>query len=407
LNQKFQNNIKKIYLFNFFWMFLILIPVVVPYFISLGLNMEEVFQLQAIFGFSTALFEVPSGYFCDIWGRKKTIIIGSFVSGLGFTWLCFIDSFSQLVLFEVIIGISLSLVSGADISLLYDSLQHVSDEREERTKAMANYQFSYTVAESIGSIIGGLLVKISYKAVLYAHAAVAGWMPFLVALTLIEPPREKLMEKGSHIENFKKILKYVFIDDRLLRLIFINLVIWGLSTFIAVWIFQKYWQEGSIPLYSFGLLWAGYNLTVGLMGKQVHFLEKKYGPTTLLVALSLLPIFGYFGMAFFSGWIGVLFGLLFQLGRGITQVILKDALNWRIPGEFRATVNSLSSLFFRLGFALFGPLVGYLIDRQGINFTLNGLGLAFAILMVVFLLPLIREVRKILPKGIPEGSSLN
>ena len=206
-----------------------------------------------------------------------------------------------------------------------------------------------------------------------------------------------------HFQNFKLILSHLFRRDKLLLLIFINLVVWGLSTFIALWIFQKYWQDNNIPLYSFGFLWAGYNFTVGLVGKQVHRLEMKWGPTSLLIALGLFPILGYLGLAHFSGWGGVLVGLCFQFGRGITQVILKDALNWRISSEFRATVNSLTSLFFRLGFCLVGPLVGYLIDTIGIPLTLQYIALAFMILFVILLLPLILEVRKLAIEVIPEN----
>jgi hypothetical protein len=52
-------------------MFLVIIPVIVPYFLSLGLDMKQVFQLQAIFGLTVALLEVPSGYLCDLGAEKR------------------------------------------------------------------------------------------------------------------------------------------------------------------------------------------------------------------------------------------------------------------------------------------------------------------------------------------------
>jgi hypothetical protein len=294
---------------------------------------------------------------------------------------------------------SLSLVSGADISILYESLNYKNDDRLERTKAMGNYQFFNTTAEAVASLLGGALVIISFKATIVAHAFFS-WIPFLVALTLKEPPYKR-MNKGQHFKNIKKVLRHLFLSEKLLKLVFINLVIWGLSTFIAVWIFQKYWQEENIPLGYFGALWAGYNFIIGAIGKQVHKWEEKWGPVTLIIALSLLPIVGYLAMAFMTGWPGVVIGLAFQLSRGITQVILRNALNWRIPGEFRATTNSLSSLFFRLGFCLIGPLVGYSIDSIGISHTLIYIGATFAGLFLLFVLPLIVEVKKMAPQSIP------
>ena len=42
--------------------FLVIIPVAVPFFQSKGLSMQDVFSLQALFGFVVLLTEVPSGY---------------------------------------------------------------------------------------------------------------------------------------------------------------------------------------------------------------------------------------------------------------------------------------------------------------------------------------------------------
>ncbi len=386
-------NIKRVNLFSYFWMFLVIMPVVVPYFTSLGLSMEQIFKLQAIFGFTVAVCEVPSGYLCDLFGRKMTLSIGSFLSALGFTWLVSMDSFTELVYYEIVIGVAASLVSGTNISILYDSLSHIGDDRGLRTKAMANMQMAHMGGESTASIIGGLLVSISFKAVVIAHA-ITSWFPFIVSLTLYEPPYKK-MDKNQHVKNMKEILFHLFKSDKLILLIFLNLVVWGLSSFIAVWIFQKYWQSENIPLAYFGLLWAGYNFFVGIVGKQIHFLEKRFGPTVLLVGLALLPVAGYFGMAYFSGWLGITVGLCFQASRGITNILLRDAFNWRIPSQFRATANSLTSLAFRFGFCLVGPFVGYMVDKKGLSISLQYIGLVFAILFVALMIPLILEVRKL------------
>ena len=374
-------------------MFLVIIPVIVPYFLDLGLSMREVFELQAIFGFVVAIFEVPSGYICDLWGRKKTLLLGAFVSGLGFTSLIFAKDYFSLAMYEIIIAISLSLVSGADISILYDSLSESNSEGLSTSQAMANIQFSKVLAESVASILGGLLVALSFDNVVLAQA-IAGWAPFLVALSIKEPVRNTL-EVKSHLDNFKKVFRFIFFEEKILRLVFINYVVWGLSTFFAVWIFQKYWLEEGISLLMFGFIWAGYNITVGIVGKQVPRLEKKAGAVLLLIAIPLLSIGGYFSLAFFSGWVGIGLGLLFQVGRGINSVLIQDALNWRTPSEFRATVNSLGSLFFRAGFFLLGPIVGISIDENGLSFTMIVLGSTFIILFILTMIPLVLEVKKL------------
>ena len=382
--------IKRIYIFSFFWMFLVFIPIFVPFILAHDLSMRDVFTLQVVFSVTTLIFEVPSGYMSDLLGRKLTLLIGSIFTGLGYTWFYFSSQFSDFILFEILLGVAVSMASGTDISLLYDWLKlKGKDQRDEATHAIANRQMALTFSEATASILGGLLVTVSFQAVLSLQM-ITGWIPLLVVLSLKEPPYEK-MAKDQHKENFGKVFRHIFKEDPFLRIVFFNLMFWGLATFLAVWTFQKHWLEAQIPLASFGFLWALYNIVVGLVGKRVPHWEKKYGPKILLLALSLLPIMGFLGLAVFSGWLGVIAGLSFQVSRGITQVILKDALNWRTPSAFRATVNSISSLFFRLGFALLGPVVGWSIDLWGLSWAMWGLAVFFGLVFLIFMRPLIQD----------------
>lgn len=395
-------NVRKLYLFSFFTMFLVTIPVIVPYWLSLGLDMRQVFQLQALFGLVVAVCEVPSGYACDLWGRKRTLVTGAFLTGCGFTVLLLARDFAGLAAFETITAVGMSLISGSDISLLYDSIKEQDADRGVATKAVANMSFAELVAESIASVLGGLLVLLSFRHVLWAQA-VAAWVPFFVALSFREPKGLRMKGSDGHAANFRRLLTHLFRGDPLLRLIFVNLVVWGLSTFMAVWLLQKYWQEQGVPLAVFGITWAALNFSAGLVGKQVHRAEAKWGPIPLLFFLGLAPSVGYFGMAAGSGWLGVAFALFLYAARGVTQVLLRDALNWRLPSEFRATVNSLQSLCFRGGFAILGPILGFIVDRHGMRTAMWSTGSFFVVLFVVVLRPMIASVRRLAPAGIPEG----
>lgn len=368
-------------------MFLIFIPVLVPFFQDKNLSMKDIFLLQAVFGLVVAIFEVPSGYLCDFFGRKKTLMLGTFLSGLSFTWLYFSESFLDFLIFESLVGMGMSFISGADFSLLYDSFPNTKQAATLQAKAVAQIYFSLGVAESIASIIGGLLVLISFKAVLAAQL-IAGWIPFFITFFLIEPERKK--PEKNHGENMKQILFEIFKKDKQTTLIFFNQVGWGLSSFIAVWIFQKYWLEENIPLYAFGILWALYNLTVAIMGKRVLDIQKRLGRSNFLNLMGILPILGYLGLYFLSGWAGVVIGLCFQVSRAFNQVFLKDQLNKKFDSQFRATLNSMTSLFFRGGFFIIGPAVGYSIDSFGMNRTFLILAAVFSAAWIFLLQPLRR-----------------
>jgi len=398
--KKYKRNVKAVYAFTFSRMFLIVMPVLITYFISLGFSMQQVFELQVIFGLTVAILEIPSGYLSDMWGRKKVLLLGSFFVGLGFTSMYFADTYIRFVFVQILLGIAISMISGSDISILYDSLLKLGGQRKEKMKAVANNQMAMVGSEALAALLGGYLVLTSYKSVLTGQLIV-GWIPLFVCLFLFDPPYRK-MEKGRHKENFKKVIRHIFCDEKLLKLIFINMVIWSLATFVVVWVFQKYWQDIGIDLAYFGFLWAGYNILVGIIGKQVHWLEERVGAIPLLITLSILPVIGFFSLGYFGSIIGVIMGLSFQISRGITHVILKDALNWRVDSSFRSTANSIVSLTFRMGFTIIGPIVGYCIDRFGMTNSMYGVGFFFLLGFIFFMLPLLSEVKKIGVESIPE-----
>jgi len=218
----------------------------------------------------------------------------------------------------------------------------------------------------------------------------AMWIFFFIALTLVEPERVRLSTR-KHLDNFSYIIKSLVRESKLLRLIIFNYLFLALASYISVWAFQGFWGDIGIPLSVFGYLWAAYNITVAITGRLAHHLERKLGSVLILLVIAILPIMGFVGMAVFASWLGVKFGFLFQLCRGLNQVIIRDALNARVSSEMRATANSFASLGVRLAFIVLGPLMGYLIDSTGYRTTFLLFAAFYFILMFLFTLPLIKQ----------------
>ena len=89
--------------------------------------------------------------------------------------------------------------------------------------------------------------------------------------------------------------------------------------------------------------------------------------------------------------------LTFWVARGVGLVILRDALNSRVPGEYRATANSLASFGFRGAFVITGPWVGYAFDLWGMSTTLWLLASGTLVIFVVLIVPLILAARAQVP----------
>ena len=95
--KKLQRNITAIYALAFFQSFMVIVPVLVPFFAAKGLSLAEIFYLQAIFATTIVLLEAPSGYFADLFGRKLALVVGAFLHAVGYLLLNFADDLGSLI----------------------------------------------------------------------------------------------------------------------------------------------------------------------------------------------------------------------------------------------------------------------------------------------------------------------
>lgn len=384
-------NIAKIYLLVFFQAALLVTPVFVPLLQGHGLTMAEILQTQALFALTVAICEVPGGYLADVWGRKQAIVIGSALCAVGFLWLLRSETFIDFLIYEFLLGTGISLNSGADLALLYDS-QNRLQKKDGKFAASGNHIARLVSLEGLSAGIAAILTSLlslwSLDLVLLVQAAVS-LAPLAIALTLVEVPREVTV--SNHRESVSRIFNTLW-GQPLVFWTAAAMIVFTLAALYAFWLYQKYWALQGIPLVWFGYIWAGFCAVRSIAAYYANDLERWLGIRTLLLAVALLPLFGFVGMATAAGWLGVCLGLALPIARGISMVVFYDALNRRVGSEFRATANSLVSLGVRGAFIVTGPLLGYLVDNQGVNDTLILLAILFALAFTAVLVPLLAHI---------------
>jgi predicted MFS family arabinose efflux permease len=395
-----------IYSMGFFHAFVLIVPVFVPLAQGYGLSMTQILQTQALYALTIACFEVPSGYIADIWGRRRAVLLGSAVNAAGFLWLLAAQSFLDFLAYEVLLGIGISLISGADLALLYDSeklLEARGEARSGSSKALSRLIAIEAGASGIAGVGAALLLLFTNLQGLVIVQAFFSLMPLLLGFCLVETPRPVLTQ--SHGANTRAILHLLLRGRPVVLWTALAIAAFGLLALYAFWVYQKYWELAGVPVEHFGYIWAIFAITVSLAARYASYWELRFGWRTLLVATAVLPVLGLLGMAFFGGWVGVMFAFAIQVSRGMSLTLFYDALNRRIPDDFRATVNSLVSLAVRSLFIVTGPLLGWSLDTQGMRTTLLGLTLVFApgLIAVTFGLGLRihREQRPALPAPPP------
>jgi len=382
-----KKNIPLLYAFSFFDQFMIVIALWVPYLAAQGISMRQFMELQAVFAIVIVCGEVPSGLLSDQWGRRKTLLLGCVLKAISFSLLPLWSSYEGFLFYHLTMGIALSMISGGDVALLYDSHLAAGGEKAGGMALLANAKLAAQIGATASALLGGVVVALSYGHLLWANA-VLSWIPLLLVLSITEPPAAPDRGKKPSAE-FKEVLSTTLVGDAATRLAFLNLVASGAGGLVMFWVNQKYWQASGVPLALFGVLLAVYSLIFGFAGKPAAPGTARFGQRPLLTAAGVLPIIACFGMASFLGWGGILLGTLGQVGRGLGGVLFLNALNEKISSAFRATVISMANLGTRGLFALLGPLVGYGIDRWGVPSVLWAMGSLFLIAFVFLFLPLV------------------
>ena len=218
-------NIKLLYGFSFFDPFMIVIALWVPYLATQGISMRQFMELQAVFALVILCGEVPSGLLSDLWGRKKTLLLGSTLKAVSFSLLPLWSSYEGFLFYHLTMGIALSMISGGDVALLYDSHLAAGGEKSRGTAVLGNAKLAAQTGAAVSALLGGAVVTLSYGHLLWANAMLS-WIPVLLVLGVTEPPAA--LDRGKkRSEALKEVLSTTLVRDAATRLVFLNLVVVG------------------------------------------------------------------------------------------------------------------------------------------------------------------------------------
>lgn len=347
-------NIWKMYVYQFLTGLHLITGILVPFFTEEGgMNFPWVMGLQAWFWFWQCAFEVPTGIIADVWGRKRSIVAGSIM------FLCGIAayvSFPHLLMFflgSFFWALGLALVSGADESLLYDSL--IADNREHKSKKIIdNFNGLHRLGWAIGApLASGIGYLIGLKEVIYCMA-IPFSLALFIAFTLKEPSRKRASYRKT-LESAWETIR----NKKALRMLTVNDVLIAGSLITSIWLHQQLLGELEVPIVWFGWVQTGFmGVTVLiLLGELVAMLEKMMGSKRGYLLLSaLMPAFGIMIFGFVASPVLAIVLAITVLGFGFARGSpLMNYFNKHVDSRERATaaslrnaLQSLAAVFFHL-----------------------------------------------------------
>ena len=344
---------------------------------EIGLSLTEILSLQVFFSLASVVMEYPSGYVSDRLGYRWALIVACLFGLVGWAWYLVADTFWGVLVAELLLGVSYAFISGSDTALLFETLR-AGGRVDLYTRCDGRMVGWGQGGEAAGALFAGLM---------YAHwpllpfvAQIVVWgVALALCLSLREPKAESCGPVTSHLAEALRVCRHAFLESAAIRATIVSGMLLGLASFYMVWLVQPYMQECRVPLTWFGPAWAGANLVVALAAASSHRVQKRVGMRGMYLLFFALIVVAYFGLGVTTALGGFLFYYLLTAMRGLQGPLMRSRLQLLSQRSNRASILSLHSLVFRLGFVATGPVVGWLADTQGLAPTFLTLGVFFAL----------------------------
>ncbi len=382
--KKLQANIWKYYLRQFFGGMLFVVPVIVLFWQENGLSITEIMVLQSIYAIVVVLLEVPTGYFADLYGRKKSLIIASIATFLAVLAYSLSSNFFQFLGAEILFAFGISFASGASSAFVYDTLAGIKKEFEYK-KVWGNSLFMSMIAVGLSGIIGGFIADISLRYTMYVS------LPFIalvipITLWMYEPQKEKVIFQRGYGREVLNTIKDTFTANRkLMWLILYSGVVYAFNQ-AALWLYQPYFALSGLSVVYFGFVFAGFQLVSAISSKYSYKIEMFLGKKFSLMMLIFLVSTSYILMANFVFLFSFSFAFLQQFVRGFRGVVIDDYINKLANSKTRATILSSDAFIGKIIYATIIPIIGWITDVYSLLQAITVLGVSTLLIGIVMLL---------------------
>ncbi len=372
---------------------LLYIPVVVPFYLANGLNLAQVFYLQAVFTVANMVLEIPSGYLSDRWGRKNTLVLGSLFGVLGMAMYAASTGFWGFFVANILMAVLVSCHSGTIEAMTYDTLLELGESDSYR-KTVGHQLFWSFLAQGVLSVVGGLLATVSLRAPVYATVLPLA-VALLIVLTLREPSRHKLNDT-RHLAAMWRIATTSLVHNIPLRSIIALSAVLSTITLSLVWLSQPYQTMAGLPLALFGLAHAIMMVGGAFAARMTHRAQQWVDDRLFLVLIAALIVGCYLVLGSTVSLWAMAFLLLGRSAFGAFSALIGDIVNSITASDVRATVLSVQNFAYRTVFAVVSPLLGYATGMLDLSHTLFYAGIASGVVLAL-IFTMMRRVWRDLP----------
>jgi MFS family permease len=355
-----------------------------------GLSNLEAFAANAFFTAGMVLFEVPTGVVADVWGRRRSFLLGTLTLSAStalYVGLWAMDApFWQWAVVSVLLGLGFTFFSGATEAWLVDALQATGYKGTMET-VFGRGQVITGIATLVGSAGGGFLAQATNLAVPFVLRAAVLVVMFVVAFLLMRDLGFTPAERSGPVAEVRQIMsasiRYGWRVPAVRDLMLAGAFTGGVSIY-AFYALQPYLLQlwGDPKAYGIAGVAAAVlsaaQIAGGLLAPRLRrFFSRRTSALMLVdgVAAAAMLAAGLAAQFYVVMAVTVVWGMVFAAGLPIRQAYL----NASIPSQQRATILSFDSLVASSGGVVAQPALGRAADVWGYPLTFVASGLTAAI----------------------------
>jgi MFS family permease len=327
-------------------------------YMSQSLPLDQVIELSAVYYLSVFLLEVPSGYFSDRIGRRRTLLISAaalissyccFIVGAGFWWFA---------AGQFLLAMGIAMQSGTDTAFHYDSLKALGREAEYASLEAKAEQWGLVML-AIATLSGGVLGLIDLRLAYVFSLLSATAMAFLV-WRMVEPQHAD--ESTAIPQSFTRVVWdcCLRLRDPVLGWVFLVVILLYAMAHIVYEFYQPYISLMPLALLeasNYTPLISGIVISISMFGGAIGARasiawQAKLGLVGVLAVAMLIQLGIVAAMAIAVSPMVLALVCLRNFPMSLVHAPVRAAIAPRIERRQRATYLSVQGLAERLFFAV-------------------------------------------------------
>lgn len=340
-----------------------------------GYSLAEIGLAETVFHITSLTFEIPSGVFADLFGRKKMLILSSILRMIGNVIMILSGNLFMVCLSLAFYATSYNFASGSGDALAYDSLM-LEQKETYYEKYASNQLIIYRFCGGLSTLCAGFALLIGHRAA-YGTDILMSVIQIGILSSLYEAKAgdgkesttAKVLDgvsgqttrvtnsvKTALAECFLESLSFMKREKKAVALMFVNSFV-GAMDILLLFFLQAKLPSAGMPRWALGFALFFMQMG-GILGAKIILKWKRLRYRNVFAITAALVLFGVIVEHSGMYLIMMLGGFIAAFSDDALQVRTNTILQDMFPSEQRATLISMESFTFSVIMVVLSPLAG-------------------------------------------------